>query len=225
MLPVQYHLPFYLQYLAQWPEYFLFAEAPGGACQGYSALRLAYAAPALAKLTRAARSHGQGGGQGRELARPRDGRHGAALHAPGGCGAAFSLVRHAGGARVPPARAGAEADGHPGGDHHQAARARSLCALQQCMSLAEAACVYATRPRWLLLRRHDGYFVDLFVRKSNSVAIGMYEKARGASKKSVFGCAGSRARLRSSGILYTGRSSATTPARRTRTVRARRGCR
>jgi hypothetical protein len=26
--------------------------------------------------------------------------------------------------------------------------------------------------------RHDGYFVDLFVRKSNAVAIGMYEKAR-----------------------------------------------
>jgi N-terminal acetyltransferase B complex catalytic subunit len=33
----QYNLPFYLQYLAKWPEYFLFAEGPGGACQGYSA--------------------------------------------------------------------------------------------------------------------------------------------------------------------------------------------
>ena len=27
-------------------------------------------------------------------------------------------------------------------------------------------------------RRHDGYFVDLYVRKSNAVAIGMYEKVR-----------------------------------------------
>ena len=36
----------------------------------------------------------------------------------------------------------------------------------------------ADAPRRWHLRRHDGYFVDLFVRKSNSVAIGMYEKAR-----------------------------------------------
>ena len=35
----QYNLPFYLQYLAKWPEYFAFAEGPGGACQGYSARR------------------------------------------------------------------------------------------------------------------------------------------------------------------------------------------
>ena len=33
----QYGLHFYLQYLAKWPEYFLFSEGPGGACQGYSA--------------------------------------------------------------------------------------------------------------------------------------------------------------------------------------------
>lgn len=33
----QYNLPFYFQYLARWPEYFAFAEGPGGACQGYSA--------------------------------------------------------------------------------------------------------------------------------------------------------------------------------------------
>jgi hypothetical protein len=28
---------FYLQYLANWPEYYLLAEGPGGHCMGYSA--------------------------------------------------------------------------------------------------------------------------------------------------------------------------------------------
>ena len=37
LTPAQYGLTFYQQYLAKWPEYFLFAEGPGGACQGYSA--------------------------------------------------------------------------------------------------------------------------------------------------------------------------------------------
>jgi N-terminal acetyltransferase B complex catalytic subunit len=37
VLTETYGLPFYLQYLARWPEYFLFSEGPGGACQGYSA--------------------------------------------------------------------------------------------------------------------------------------------------------------------------------------------
>lgn len=36
----------------------------------------------------------------------------------------------------------------------------------------------------LQLLRHNGYFVDLFVRISNSVAIGMYRKARAAGKSS-----------------------------------------
>jgi ribosomal protein S18 acetylase RimI-like enzyme len=40
-----------------------------------------------------------------------------------------------------------------------------------------AACSHA-RCRCAAHARHDGYFVDLFVRKSNAVAIGMYEKAR-----------------------------------------------
>ncbi|NWR73711.1 NAA20 acetyltransferase, partial [Centropus unirufus] len=39
-----YGIPFYLQYLAHWPEYFIVAEAPGGELMGYSegaaALRL-----------------------------------------------------------------------------------------------------------------------------------------------------------------------------------------
>ncbi|NWI67417.1 NAA20 acetyltransferase, partial [Todus mexicanus] len=31
----QYGIPFYLQYLAHWPEYFVVAEAPGGELMGY----------------------------------------------------------------------------------------------------------------------------------------------------------------------------------------------
>ncbi|NXO50039.1 NAA20 acetyltransferase, partial [Aramus guarauna] len=36
----QYGIPFYLQYLAHWPEYFIVAEAPGGELMGYSATAL-----------------------------------------------------------------------------------------------------------------------------------------------------------------------------------------
>ena len=32
----QYNMGFYLQYLANWPEYYLLAEGPGGHCMGYS---------------------------------------------------------------------------------------------------------------------------------------------------------------------------------------------
>ena len=31
----QYNMPFYLQYLAKWPEYCLAAEGPGRQCMGY----------------------------------------------------------------------------------------------------------------------------------------------------------------------------------------------
>ena len=34
-LSVQYNLPFYLQYLARWPEYCLVAEGPDKRCLGY----------------------------------------------------------------------------------------------------------------------------------------------------------------------------------------------
>jgi hypothetical protein len=55
-LRAQYNLPFYLQYLAKWPEYFLFAEGPGGACQGYSACTWRGAARAAnARFSRHAR--------------------------------------------------------------------------------------------------------------------------------------------------------------------------
>lgn len=32
----QYGLPFYMQYLAHWPEYFQVAESPAGTIMGYS---------------------------------------------------------------------------------------------------------------------------------------------------------------------------------------------
>ena len=35
----QYNMPFYLQYLTTWPEYFLMKEAPDGTPMGYSELR------------------------------------------------------------------------------------------------------------------------------------------------------------------------------------------
>ena len=63
-------------------------------------------------------------------------RTGTATSQPSRCGAAACataglavcmLTRSAGGARVPPPGAGAEADGHTGGDHHQKARALRAC--------------------------------------------------------------------------------------------------
>mmetsp|Transcript_3122 Transcript_3122/g.7829 ORF Transcript_3122/g.7829 Transcript_3122/m.7829 type:complete len:85 (+) Transcript_3122:110-364(+) len=36
LLTETYNLPFYLRYLANWPEYFLSTQAPNGECMGYS---------------------------------------------------------------------------------------------------------------------------------------------------------------------------------------------
>jgi len=36
LYPGQYGLPFYMQYLAHWPEYFQVAESPSGEIMGYS---------------------------------------------------------------------------------------------------------------------------------------------------------------------------------------------
>ena len=36
LLTETYNLPFYLKYLAQWPEYFLAAQSPNRECMGYS---------------------------------------------------------------------------------------------------------------------------------------------------------------------------------------------
>uniref|UniRef100_A0A3B3TYE4 N-alpha-acetyltransferase 20 n=1 Tax=Poecilia latipinna TaxID=48699 RepID=A0A3B3TYE4_9TELE len=94
---LQYGIPFYLQYLAHWPEYFIVAEAPGGELMGY-------------------RIGGAGG-----VARP---RHGSV-----------------GGPGVQTPRPGRQAHGDAGGD-----------------------------------LREGGFFVDLFVRVSNQVAVNMYKR-------------------------------------------------
>jgi hypothetical protein len=80
-----------------------------------------------------------------------------------------------GGAGVPAAEPGTEADGPAGGDDHQAARG---CCVPHALAPQPSLAPDARSAR----RRHDGYFVDLFVRKSNAVAIGMYEKARAACR-------------------------------------------
>lgn len=103
LLTETYNLPFYLQYLAKWPEYYLFAEGPGQRCQGYIM--------------------GKAEGEGENW-------HG-----------------HVTAVTVAP-------------EYRRQGLANKL------MELLEE----------ITIKRHDGYFVDLFVRVSNSVAIGMYKK-------------------------------------------------
>jgi len=82
------------------------------------------------------------------------------------CSLSGSLSRLPGGARVPATRAGRKAHGPAGGDDGE-----TVC------STAHAAPAHAApAPSHAYRRSHNGYFVDLFVRKSNAVAIGMYEK-------------------------------------------------
>lgn len=50
---LQYNLPFYLQYLAKWPEYCVMAEGPAHQAMGYSA----YASAASRAAAAAAFSH------------------------------------------------------------------------------------------------------------------------------------------------------------------------
>ena len=119
----QYGVTFYLQYLAKWPEYFLFAEGPGGACQGYSA-RPPPSPPSSGSHSPSRRAvMGKAEGKGENW-------HG-----------------HVSAVTVAPEY-----------------RRQSLAA--KLMGLLEETTV----------KRHNGYFVDLFVRLSNSVAIGMYER-------------------------------------------------
>lgn len=98
-----YNLPFYLQYLANWPEYCVMAEGPGRQCMGYI----------LGKVE----------GKGENW-------HG-----------------HVTAVTVAPAY-----------------RRQRLA--EKLMKLLEDVTV----------EMHDGYFVDLFVRVSNAVAMGMYKK-------------------------------------------------
>ena len=37
MAPSQYNMPFYYEYLAKWPDYFVVNESPNGRQMGYSA--------------------------------------------------------------------------------------------------------------------------------------------------------------------------------------------
>eukprot|EP01027_Heterolobosea_sp_BB2_P011352 GEZU01016527.1.p1 GENE.GEZU01016527.1~~GEZU01016527.1.p1 ORF type:complete len:174 (-),score=31.06 GEZU01016527.1:233-754(-) len=103
VLTETYNLPFYYQYLAQWPEYFFVSEAPDGNLMGYIM--------------------GKAEGKG-EL------WHG-----------------HVTAVTVAP-------------DY------RRLHLAERLMFLLEE----------ISEKIHDAYFVDLFVRVSNSVAIGMYKK-------------------------------------------------
>uniref|UniRef100_A0A061RAN0 N-terminal acetyltransferase B complex catalytic subunit n=1 Tax=Tetraselmis sp. GSL018 TaxID=582737 RepID=A0A061RAN0_9CHLO len=98
-----YHLPFYLSYLAKWPEYCLTAEGPGSAIQGYIL--------------------GKAEGSGKNW-------HG-----------------HVTAVTVEP-------------DSRRQGLAKKL--MQLLEEVTEEV--------------HDGYFVDLFVRVSNNLAISMYEK-------------------------------------------------
>lgn len=60
----QYGIPFYLQYLAHWPEYFIVAEAPGGELMGYSECpRPGPAAPGPQRSAGAPAALGPGGGR------------------------------------------------------------------------------------------------------------------------------------------------------------------
>ena len=103
VLTETYNLPFYLQYLAQWPEYFQKVEGPGGLCVGYVM--------------------GKAEGRGTNW-------HG-----------------HVTAVTVAP-------------EYRRQGLANML------MGLLEDITVHV----------HDGYFVDLYVRASNALARGMYEK-------------------------------------------------
>ncbi|KAJ3156347.1 N(alpha)-acetyltransferase 20, NatB catalytic subunit [Geranomyces variabilis] len=98
-----YNISFYLQYMAQWPDYFVAAEAPSGSCMGYVM--------------------GKAEGAGKLW-------HG-----------------HVTAVTVAP-------------------ECRRLGLAEELMEILETVSE----------KIYNGYFVDLFVRVSNKVAIGMYEK-------------------------------------------------
>ncbi|KAJ3153772.1 N(alpha)-acetyltransferase 20, NatB catalytic subunit [Geranomyces michiganensis] len=98
-----YNISFYLQYMAQWPDYFVAAEAPSGSCMGYVM--------------------GKAEGAGKLW-------HG-----------------HVTAVTVAP-------------------EYRRLGLAEELMEILETVSE----------KIYNGYFVDLFVRVSNKVAIGMYEK-------------------------------------------------
>ncbi|NXI39180.1 NAA20 acetyltransferase, partial [Galbula dea] len=111
----QYGIPFYLQYLAHWPEYFVVAEAPGGELMGYSA-------PALMLCVFAVMGKAEG-----SVAREEWHGHVTALSV--------------------------------------APEFRRLGLAAKLMELLEE-----------ISEKKGGFFVDLFVRVSNQVAVNMYKQ-------------------------------------------------
>ncbi|KAF1482828.1 N-alpha-acetyltransferase 20, partial [Megadyptes antipodes antipodes] len=114
-----YGIPFNLQYLAHWPEYFIVAEAPGGELMGATALM-------LCMFTIMGKTEGS-------VAREECRRHVTALSV--------------------------------------APEFRRLGLAAKLMELLED---YAYLQIYLL--KKGGFFVDLFVRVSNQVAVNMYKQ-------------------------------------------------
>ncbi|NXY84660.1 NAA20 acetyltransferase, partial [Alcedo cyanopectus] len=124
----QYGIPFYLQYLAHWPEYFVVAEAPGGELMGYS---------------------------------DRGGRCGGALW---GGGSVLMLPVFAVMGKAEGSVAREEWHGHVTA-LSVAPEFRRLGLAAKLMELLEE-----------ISEKKGGFFVDLFVRVSNQVAVNMYKQ-------------------------------------------------
>ncbi|NXR59845.1 NAA20 acetyltransferase, partial [Rhadina sibilatrix] len=115
-----YGIPFYLQYLAHWPEYFIVAEAPGGELMGYMHYSKSAAALMLCVFTVMGKAEGS-------VAREEWHGHVTALSV--------------------------------------APEFRRLGLAAKLMELLEE-----------ISEKKGGFFVDLFVRVSNQVAVNMYKQ-------------------------------------------------
>ncbi|NWW83129.1 NAA20 acetyltransferase, partial [Climacteris rufus] len=115
-----YGIPFYLQYLAHWPEYFIVAEAPGGELMGYTRYSGGAAALMLCVFTVMGKAEGS-------VAREEWHGHVTALSV--------------------------------------APEFRRLGLAAKLMELLEE-----------ISEKKGGFFVDLFVRVSNQVAVNMYKQ-------------------------------------------------
>lgn len=166
--PVQYNLAFYLDYLARWPEYCQMAVGPGGQAMGYSERRRCRLLPLGMSRGLAAAGPVAGGTVMQERAslgpwcRP-------ASQAAQACTAHARLTP----AAHPPAVFGkVEGTGDKWHGHVTAVTVappyRRLRLAEQLMGLLED----------VTDKQHRAFFVDLFVRVSNAVAIAMYTKAR-----------------------------------------------
>jgi hypothetical protein len=128
-------MPFYMQYLATWPEYFTVAEAPNGNVMAYGMfpIPLADARSTItlllhiifAFLIYLQGSIWQGRGARRELARARDGRHR--------------------GTRIPPPRTSAAIDAIARGHFRALVRLQSLAPLVSFYTLIRALAFFNPR--------------------------------------------------------------------------------